>query len=204
MLALLDEALALGRRLMRPRALRRWLVVTGQDGDALHVEGRTLRIPGIGVRWGTVERIAVAVCTIGEALEARVRDLWDARELPLAAMLDSVGSVAAESLAERVHDILCREGTVAGIRVAGRTSPGHQDWDVSEQRTLFGLCPGTPVGVTLNEACVMTPAKSVSLLAGAGRQARVEPAGSPCARCRMARCAYRRMPPSRPAGQRRA
>jgi hypothetical protein len=191
--ALLDEALAEGRRLMAPCAVARWARVTAQDPDRLEVEGEPLAIPGIAERWGPVEHVAAAVCTIGDALERRVSALWEARELPLAAMLDSVGSGAVESLAEYVNDLLCQQGLPA-LRVTNRISPGYGDWDVAEQRRLFRLCPGDAAGVTLNEACVMTPGKSISLLVGAGAAARVDHYFSQCARCWMPGCAYRRVP----------
>ena len=191
--ALFDEALAEGRRLMVPRVVARWLRVTGRDADLLEVEGEPLAIPRIGASWGPVEHAAVAVCTIGEALERRVGALWEARELPLASMLDSVGSGAVESLAEYVNDLLCGQGLPA-LRVTNRISPGYADWDVAEQRALFRLCAGAAIGVSLNEACVMTPGKSISLLVGAGPEARVDHYFSQCARCWMRECAYRRAP----------
>jgi hypothetical protein len=191
--ALFDEALAEGRRLMTPRAVARWVRVTRGDDDGLQAEGAGLAIPGIGPRWGAVEHVAAAVCTIGAALEQRVSALWEARELPLASMLDSVGSGAVESLAEYVNDLLCGQGLPA-LRVTNRISPGYGEWDVAEQRQLFRLCPGDAVGVGLNGACVMTPAKSISLLVGAGARARVDHYFSQCARCWMRDCAYRRVP----------
>ena len=195
--ALLDDALAEGARLMAPRAVLRWLPVDGRDADVLETGGEVLTIPRIGERWGVVEHVAVAVCTIGEALERRVTDLWEARELPLASMLDSVGSGAVESLAEYINDVLCQQGLAAGLKVTNRISPGYGDWDVAEQPALFRLCPGTPAGVTLNEACFMTPGKSISLLAGAGRTARVDHYFSQCARGWMRDCTYRRTPARR-------
>jgi hypothetical protein len=191
--ALFDEALAEGRRLMAPRAVARWMPVTGQGADALEVGGQTLAIPGIGARWGTVAHVAAVVCTIGDALERRVSALWEARELPLASMLDSVGSGAVESLAEYVNDLLCQQG-LPGLPVTNRISPGYGDWDVAEQRRLFALCPAGAIGVALNAACVMTPGKSISLLVGAGASARVDHYFSQCARCWMRACAYRRVP----------
>ena len=192
-LALFDEALAEGRRLMDPRAVVRWATVTSRDEDTLVVDGEVLAIPRIGARWGPVEQAAVAVCTIGQALEQRVRALWEARELPLASMLDSVGSGAVESLAEYVNDLLCQQGLPA-LRVTNRISPGYADWNVAEQRRLFRLCDGDAIGVRLNEACVMTPGKSISLMVGAGAEARVDHYFSQCARCWMRDCAYRRAP----------
>jgi hypothetical protein len=191
--ALFDEALAEGRRLMAPRVVARWAPVTQGAADGLEVEGESLAIPSIGPRWGAVAHVAAAVCTIGEALERRVSALWEARELPLASMLDSVGSGAVESLAEYVNDLLCQQG-LPSLRVTNRISPGYGAWDVVEQRRLFRLCPGDLIGVTLNEACVMTPGKSISLLVGAGPDARVDDYFSQCARCWMRECAYRRAP----------
>jgi hypothetical protein len=191
--ALFDEAMAEGRRLMAPRVVARWARVTRRSADDLEADGESLAIPSIGPRWGAVEHVAAAVCTIGEALERRVSALWEARELPLASMLDSVGSGAVESLAEYVNDLLCQQG-LPSLRVTNRISPGYGEWDVAEQRRLFRLCPGDAIGVTLNEACVMTPGKSISLLVGAGADARVDHYFSQCARCWMRDCAYRRAP----------
>jgi hypothetical protein len=122
-----------------------------------------------------------------------VSALWAARELPLASMLDSVGSGAVESLAEYVNDLLCQQGLPA-LRVTNRISPGYGDWDVAAQRRIFRLCDGEAIGVRLNEACVMTPGKSISLMVGAGPEARVDHYFSQCARCWMRECAYRRVP----------
>lgn len=196
-MALFDEALALGRRLLVPLVVVRWLEVTRAREGALEIDGTVLLIPEIGRLWGPVEYVTAAVATIGEALERRVAELWEARELPLASMLDSVGSGAVESLAEYVNDLLCQEGIQRDLKVTNRISPGYGAWDVAEQRKLFRLCPGQAIGVTLNEACFMTPQKTISLLVGAGAAARVDHYGSQCARCWMATCSYRRVPARR-------
>jgi hypothetical protein len=192
--ALLAEALETGRRLMAPRAVVRWIPARDDDADTLFLDGVRLIIPGVEAAWGSVEWVAAAVCTIGDALERCSAELWEARELPLAMMVDSVGSGAVESLAEYVNHILCQEGIARGLRVTNRLSPGYGRWDVGDQQTLFRLCPGDSVGVQLNAACFMTPTKSVSLLVGAGPRARVAHYFSQCARCGMRGCAYRRLP----------
>ena len=106
-------------------------------------------------------------------------------------MLDSVGSAAVESLAEHVNDLLCQAAIAEGIRVTNRISPGYAGWDTAQQRELFRLCPGTSIGVLLNEACFMTPVKTISFLVGIGPEARVDHYFSQCARCWMADCAFR-------------
>jgi len=193
--ALFEEALALGRELMEPRAAVSWGSVREETSDRLRLaDGLAFTIPGIARAWGAVTEVAGAVVTIGGALEARVAALWDARELPLAAMLDSVGSGAVESLAEHVNDLLCQRGIARGVRVTNRISPGYGGWDVGEQALLFQLVGGRPIGVELNRACFMTPEKTITLLVGAGPEARVDHYFSQCARCWMADCAYRRAP----------
>ena len=194
MTALFEEAQALGRDLIEPRAVMRWRAVAGRGDDRLDLGDVALRIPDIGRHWGEVDHVAAAVITIGGAIERRVAALWEARELPLSMMLDSVASGAVESFAEYVNDLLCQEGAALGIAVTNRISPGYARWDVAEQQALFVLCPGGSIGVTLNEACYMTPAKSITLLVGAGLHARVDHYFSQCARCWMPDCAYRRVP----------
>ena len=190
-----ERALEEGERLMEPRAVYRAVAVTGRGANSITAAGGVeLRIPEIGRLWGAVESVGIAICTIGEALESRVSELWESRELPLAAMLDSVGSAAAECLAEYVNDLLCQVAIAEGQKVTNRVSPGYAGWDVAEQRLVWSLCPGGPAGVTLNSACFMTPTKSISFLVGIGAGARVDHYFTQCRRCWMTACAYRRAP----------
>lgn len=192
--SLFDEALALGESLIEPRVVYRAVAVTGQGPDLIEAGGQRLQIPEIGRLWGRLEAIGAGVCTVGDALEQRVRRLWDERELPLAVMLDSVGSAAVESLAEYANDLLCQAAIPAGVNVTNRISPGYAGWDAADQAALFALCPGGPIGVILNESCVMTPGKSISFLVGVGPAARVDHYFTQCRRCWMRDCAYRRAP----------
>ena len=193
-----EQALAEGERLMAPRAVYRAVPVTAQGPDSITLAGGVeFRIPGIGRLWGAIERVGIGVCTIGDALERRVSELWGTREFPLAAMLDSVGSAAAECLAEYVNDLLCQVALAEQLKVTNRISPGYAGWDVADQRLVFDLCVGDPIGVTLNSACYMTPSKSISFLVGIGADARVDHYFTQCRRCWMKECAYRRAPAER-------
>src|SRR5262249_59564432 len=92
------------------------------------------------------------------------------------------GSAAVESLAELANDLLCRSGLTEGLRVTNRISPGYAGWDTGEQRALWQLCSGEPIGVTLNDACFMTPAKTISFLVGIGPEARLDHYFTQCRR----------------------
>jgi hypothetical protein len=192
--AILDEALALGERLVEPRVVYRAVPVSGQGPDWIEASGERLAIPAIGRLWGPLECVGAGIATAGQPLADAVDRLFAARELPLAVMLDSVGSAAVESLAEYANDLLCQVALAEGLRVTNRISPGYAGWATDEQRALFRLCPGDPVGVALNEACFMTPVKTISFLVGVGPEARVDHYFTQCRRCWMADCAYRRAP----------
>lgn len=193
-LAIFEEALGLGQRLMSPRVVYRSVDVTDRAADLIEAGGERLHIPQIGRLWGRIDAVGAGICTVGAAIETRVRVLFEAREFPLAVMLDSVGSAAAESLAEYANDLLCQAGIREGLKVTNRISPGYAGWDTAEQERLFRLCPGHPIGVSLNEACFMTPGKTISWLVGAGPEARVDHYFTQCRRCWMRECAYRRAP----------
>jgi hypothetical protein len=195
---LFESALALGEQLIAPRAVYRAVFVAGPGRNEIRLaDGTTLHIPKIERIWGPLGAAGVAICTVGDAIEARVRELFDARDFALAVMLDSVGSAAAECLAEYVNDLLCQVAIPEGLKVTNRVSPGYAGWDVAEQTLLFRLCSGDPVSVKLNDFCVMTPAKSVSFLVGIGPEARVDHYFTQCRRCWMKDCVYRRVPAER-------
>jgi hypothetical protein len=193
-LALFDEAVAIGEELMAPRLVYRASPVKAQSDHGIETSGLALHIPDIGRLWGPLEAVGAGICTVGDGIETRVRELFDARELPLAVMLDSVGSAAVESLAEFANDLVCRRALDEGARATNRISPGYAGWDTAEQRALWALCPGEPIGVTLNDWCFMTPAKSITFLVGIGPEARVDHYFTQCRRCWMPDCAFRRAP----------
>ncbi len=199
--ALFDEARALADGLLVPLVVYRAVPASLDGPDTIQAADRRLHIPEIGRLWGRLTHVGAAICTIGGGLEARVAALFDAREFPLAVMLDSVGSAAAEHLAESANDRLCQLALPLGLKVTNRVSPGYAGWDVADQRALFALCPADPAGVRLNDFCFMTPAKSISFLVGIGPQARVDHYFTQCRRCWMADCAYRRAPGPRAAGR---
>src|SRR5207302_6090793 len=103
--------------------------------------GRRLGIPEIARLWGTLTHVGLAVCTIGDALERRVTTLFDAREFPLALMLDSGGSAATDQLAEAANDPRCQLAIARGLKATDRLRPGYAGWDVTDQRALSPLCP---------------------------------------------------------------
>jgi hypothetical protein len=194
-LDILQDAIAEGRQVFQPRWLCREFRVASVDRRGCRLEGGAeVLIRDLPERWGPIATLGLCVCTIGNAIEDRIERLFARREFPLACMLDSLGSVAAEALAEALVRQVCAERLSRGLKVTPRLSPGYPRWPIEEQRKVFALLPGDEIGVRLNPYCIMTPRKSVSFAVGIGPEAKMGSRASPCQSCDMRGCAYRRAP----------
>ena len=193
-LAIRDEALREAQPLIQPRHVFETFSVSAVADDAVELGGGVrLALAGAARRWGPIREVGLGVCTIGEALERRVDELLARREFPVGFMLDSVGWVAVEALANELGNWICNRLIADGIRATPRLSPGFTGWDIWDQRALFRLLPAHAIGVRINDYCVMTPGKSLSFGMGLGPDVRVDQTHK-CRRCDLADCAYRLAP----------
>lgn len=194
-LEILHAGLAEARQVFQPRWAYQEFEVEAVDASGCRLRrGSALLIREIPERWGPISTLGLAVCTIGHTIEERIETLFAEREFPLTYMLDSLGSVAVETLAEGFHRQLCAERLAQGLKVTPRESPGYPRWPIEEQLKVFALLPAESIGVRVNEYCIMTPRKSISFAVGIGPEARMGSSASPCRSCDMRGCAYRRAP----------
>jgi hypothetical protein len=194
-LEVLRAAIAEARQVFQPRWVYGEFQVGSVDAAGCRLrDGPELLIQDIPGRWEQITTLGLTACTIGDAIEGRSETLLADREFPLAYMLDSLGSVAVEALAEEFHRQMCVDRLAHGLRVTPRESPGYPRWPVEEQRKVFALLPAETIGVHLNPYCIMTPRKSISFAVGIGSGARMGSSTSPCRSCDMPGCGYRRAP----------
>ena len=183
-----------GRRLVGPRAIYTQVMIRNVGRSEMALDNGVAISPGGALKlWRGADHLVVALCTIGSALEDRVAELFAAGEYPDALVLDCVGSVAVESASDYVNYVICQRAMGVGIKVGPRSGPGFGRWDVAEQRALFSILPGEKIGVHLNEHCSMIPRKSLSFCVGIGGRVDGESGASPCRRCGMVDCKYRRV-----------
>jgi hypothetical protein len=174
---MVERAEELGRELVAPRGVYR--IIEAPETDKL------------GPLKGE-QRAGLGVCTIGPALEEKVRELMSTGQEPEGYVLDAVGSVAAENVADAVNASICHWAEANGLQAAPRFSPGYGDWSLEEQREIFDMLPAAQVGMSLNPSCMMIPRKSVSFAV------RFVPLGAeadlshPCERCGLENCPFRK------------
>jgi hypothetical protein len=174
---LLEKALALGRELAKPRAVYALM-------------GRVESDPALTNDLGP---IVLGICTIGSALEEKVRELTAESQLALATALDAVGSEIVENLAEQLEARICKELTTEEQVAGPRFSPGYGNWPLaSGQKTIFTLLPAERIGVTLSATSLMSPLKSISFAMKLSACPVGEPSASKCSLCDKEDCRYRR------------
>lgn len=191
---ILDKAIGEGYRLIQPKAIYTEVKVEELEGEELKLEnGLTLRGKNAVRAWKHAHHLGVVVCTIGSALEERVSELFLQGEYPAALMLDSIGSVAVESVADYANYFICQRASTSAIRIGPRLSPGYGKWELTDQRVLFALLPAEKIGVQLTEQFLMVPRKSISFCVGMGKELAGEGIINPCRHCGMKGCKYRRL-----------
>ena len=136
------------------------------------------------------ERVAVFAVTIGSHLEELTSLLAEDGLIVQAAVLDAIGSEAAEKVADFVQDRIAQVARAQGLTISRRFSPGYCDWDVSQQTMVFRAMIGDSVDVRLTEGCLMLPQKSISGIIGIGPR-EVENY-NPCKTCDKHDCVGRR------------
>ena len=136
------------------------------------------------------EKAAVLLVTIGNHLEEMVCRLTEDKLMLQATVLDAIGSVATEKMADFVQSRVGEIARAQGLCISRRFSPGYCDWDVSQQKMLFRAVNGDSIGVRLTDGCQMLPRKSISGIIGIG-SCKVE-SYNPCLTCDKYDCVGRR------------
>ncbi len=138
-------------------------------------------------------KIAVGICTIGRELQDMADEHLKKRAYLEWLVLDAVGTVAIENLVELVGDEIRSKASHECLGISERLSPGCANWQLDGQNMIFGHFSGETVGVTINEAYMMNPRKSVSFAYKLQRDGIEEASSDKCRYCELYRCSYRRV-----------
>ena len=169
--------------------------------DVMLVHGSTTVIDGSIIFQSDViarllercEKVAIFALTIGNFLEETAAKLAEDRLVMQAAVLDAVGSAAAEKVADLVQERISGVAKIQGLCTSRRFSPGYCDWDVDQQKMVFRALKDDLVGISLTEGCLMSPRKSLSGIIGIGPCDNKVESYNPCSTCdKNDNCQWRR------------
>jgi hypothetical protein len=152
------------------------------DGK-LTVEGETLFAPRLVPASGELTALGFAACTLGGALEARVRSLFSERRPSLAMALDALGNEMLTVINRRVEERMQARASRLGLDMAGELRPGDPGLGLEAQAAALALSGGAQIGIRLSRRCLLEPVKSTTAILGIGRDL-PEASWSRCAECR--------------------
>jgi hypothetical protein len=136
--------------------------------------------------------IAVAVCTIGPALEEKVTHYSKSGDVMHGMLLDGIGSAAVDSLCIEAGKIIAGEVSPRGYQISSPITPGMPCLPITEQKWLLELIHSEDIGVTLTSSNMMIPRKSTSMVIGIGHDMETWTQAELCSRCSLREtCVYK-------------
>jgi Vitamin B12 dependent methionine synthase, activation domain len=180
--------------LIDPSLYHQNMGIDSVEKGAVHLEGGTkFKSPKLSKTLKDCDEIVCYIATLGDGIEGEINRLMDKNRLSEAYILDAMASVAADNMVETFHKRMKNKYENQSKQVTLCFSPGYCDWPVTEQKKFFNLVDSEPIGVELNDACLMTPRKSISGVFGiyGDDENGVDPY-IPCSDCRKTDCPERR------------
>lgn len=111
-------------------------------------------------------KASLFVCTIGSRVEESIKDYFTEGEQTRAYIMNGIGSASVEEVANYVNQVIIKDAEREGFATVKRFSPGYGDWNLLDQKAIFGVLNPSSIGVALSERCFMMPEKSVSAIVG--------------------------------------
>lgn len=186
-------ALALLRRepLIEAAYSYRIVPLDAPAAETLRVGGESLHAPRLLPEAGELTALGCAVCTIGPAIEARVRALFMEKRPSLGLALDELGNELLFAVSRRMQDRMTADAVRRGLTLGGELRAGDPGLALQAQAVVLRLAQADGIGVSLGRGLAMHPLKSASMVFGLGidlppvRWSRCDECPSR-ARCRMA------------------
>jgi hypothetical protein len=189
-----QRCLELAEKLIAPRVVTAVKPVSSITSDSITLTGGiVLKSTTLPSHMKGAEGLIFFLATIGDGLEKRASGFIAKSDDPLSGyLLDRIGSIAVESLAQEVENSLRKDIEKKAKSLSMRFSPGYCDWPIEEQFKVSKLLDFSKAGVHLTEKCVMVPKKSISAACAVGPKGVFTDITSPCSICNLDKCDYRR------------
>ena len=127
--------------------------------------------------------LAIVLITIGPRLEKQVPRYSKGGDVTRAAILDDIGSTAADMAVADVRRRLAKQVTSRGYELSSPVSPGMPGFPLTEQRHLLQLAGAAKIGVAVTASGVFVPRKLISMVMGVGSHMTRWTQAEVCAHC---------------------
>ncbi len=120
----------------------------------------------IGKHLAGCDKVILLAATVGEEIEKTVTERFQRGEYAASLLLDAAATAAVEQVADAMEKAIRPKAAAKGYRMRWRFSPGYGDWPLEQQPELLRLSHGEKVGLSLSEALMLIPRKSITAIIG--------------------------------------
>ena len=185
-----EQAILRGLPLLQPRVLYEKFAVKGLTHERLELIGHNsnhgkyyLSGPLITQHLARAKEVMLILCSVGKELDDTVSSLFSSDPM-VALALDGVGSAAVEDLGLQACNYFELQASETGLKTTMPLNPGMIGWPVEVgQPQIFSLLDCEEIQVSLTDAWMMVPNKSLSMVLGLGEDVAVY--GSACEYCNL-------------------
>ncbi len=165
------ELLSESRRLLEPAMVYHLFSLREVQEQSVVLEGGATFVGHLlADRFGLVEQVALALCTVGGGLEERSSWYRESGDEVRAVLLDGIGTAAIGELAEQTQRLIRDEAQRRSWQASAAFQPGQLDWPLEDHKVFFDLLPAQELGLRLDSQHLIVPSKSVSLSMGLGEE----------------------------------
>lgn len=132
---------------------------------------------------------AVFVATLGSEVTELYNRLQGESDFLKAYWLDLLANEAVDCMTGRIRSLVAAHASQSGLSTTSNWGPGYCQWQLTEQRRLLDLIPGSARLVTLTDSMLMQPMKSLAGVIGIGSEVKYHV--SNCADCALPHCFYK-------------
>ena len=162
---LIDNACMEAQLLIQPQGI--WNIY---DYDAatqtVLPQGIVLQGKSIGKHLRNSCKVVFLSATIGEDIENQVTKSFEDGKYSFSVLLDAAATTAIEEVADGMEKSIQNVVKRQGLAMTWRFSPGYGDWPIQQQPEVLKLAHGAEIGVSLTEALMLTPRKSITAVIG--------------------------------------
>ena len=165
---LITEQMKLAKKLIRAKqAVSYSKIVSRTPPDKIYLEpGFVLKSKDLYKLFRNSKIVYGFAVTIGPLLEAKRNALMAEKESARAVILDAIGSVAVEDLAEAANNSIKLKMQNKNGTTTRRFSPGYGDWRIQNQKEFLKWLGAQEIGIKLTPSYQMVPEKSLTAVIG--------------------------------------
>ena len=121
------------------------------------------------------EQVIFFAATLGTGVDRVIARSSQSGRISEAFICQAAAAAIIEEYCDSVNDALKEEFAQKGLYLRPRFSPGYGDFSIEHQRDILNILRAQQrIGLTVTEAMLLAPMKSVTAVIGAGRERRRE------------------------------